>query len=428
VLLFLPLIPTQKSNSDASSGVDTGGLTSYVGSYADNTLTPGTTPPNTAGGDTSVCLGQVFYLSEAQVITGVQYYRSDGTWDGTDILVGVWDPSGNLLATATSTQDLLEPVGWVQVLFPIPLELALLGVGNQYTVGYRTGGVNLGHYAYSAGFFSSDYSNGAYNVPANGGRFKYVFGPALDQPDHGTSSGYFVDVVTVPTGLGTDATAGSDTSALSVDQSVSDTLSGADTETLNSAVAGNDTVSLIDTTIAQVTTNATDAITTTESASVSVVQTGVDDTASVEAGSGSVFVTAADIGTLIETGMAGESIVGSDTGSSADSGTATPGLFSTDVTASSETGVASVADLGSDTAAAADSAGVSASLLGMDAALTAELSVLVVAGAGIESATGSDTASVNKLGVPKRIKSESIAQRPDTVSSVRTPRTETTRR
>lgn len=384
---------TSITPTDTTALSDSLGLSAYVGDYAGSLLPPGSTPPSVAGADTSVCLGEVFYLSSPRVVTGVQYYKADSTWDSTDILVAVYDPSGSTIATATRTQQAADPVGWIQVPFSHAAVLTLLGVGNQYTVAYRTGGTDTGHYPFAPGFFASDYVNGSYTVPAGGGRFRYVFGPAIDRPDNGTNTSYLVDVVSTPVNAGGDDSATlNDTLGVAAAQALADTVTNTDTMTVQQGVTPK---------------TLTDATAVADTLAVSPALAAAEATTMAESLSIVVSVPMADATTLADSIALVVVIAAADTTTSA-------GTLSV---------TANISQL--DTLAVADSLDLLANIAPADTITVTDTAAFNIA------LTLSDLITMTEkiqAQVPRRLRSESQQDRPDAVSSVRTPRTETTRR
>lgn len=233
------------SGADSPQSDETSGLSVFIGSVSSSIFVPPVLPAGVAGSDSTVVLGEVFYLESPQTVLGIRYYCADATWDGYPITVALYDPSGSLLATGSRVQQGSDPVGMISVLFPMQT-LALLGPGNLYTVAFMTGGSDLGHYTYTLDFFDTQYVNGPYTVPAGGGRFRYVIGGVLDIPDHGTNSSYFVDLVSLSGDPVTDSVAMFDTGALGVSLASADSGAVLDTSAVRAVLFGSDAVTLVD--------------------------------------------------------------------------------------------------------------------------------------------------------------------------------------
>jgi methionine-rich copper-binding protein CopC len=203
-----------------------------------STLWSGTTTPTTVdSGDTqAVELGVKFTATSNGTIIGIRYYKSaanTGTHTGS-----LWSSTGTLLATATFTGE--GGSGWQQVLFSTPVSVA---AGTTYVAGYHT---TTGHYAVNRSYFSSPFTSGSLQVPANGGVYSYGAGSFPTQSYQG--SNYWIDVLfgttpvdtTPPTVIGFSPTNG--TANVATSGAVSITFS----EALNAATVTAASVSLRD--------------------------------------------------------------------------------------------------------------------------------------------------------------------------------------
>jgi len=150
---------------------------------------PSVTPSVADSGDgQGVELGVKFSASTNGFITGIRYYKS--ALNGGTHVGSLWSSTGQLLATATFTNE--SSSGWQQVTFATPVAIT---AGATYVASYYT---SLGHYAVSKGYFSAPYSNGSLQVSPGGGVYAYGRGGLPTQSY--LSSNYWVDVVftTVP--------------------------------------------------------------------------------------------------------------------------------------------------------------------------------------------------------------------------------------
>jgi hypothetical protein len=142
--------------------------------------------PQTAdvGDGNSVELGVQFTSSISGTITGLNFYK--GPLNTGTHVADLWSSSGQLLATATFTNETAS--GWQQVSFSQPVAVT---AGTTYVASYHT---DVGQYAADRGYFTSAYSSGPLQVPADGG--VYGYGPAGTFPTGSfASSNYWVDVV-----------------------------------------------------------------------------------------------------------------------------------------------------------------------------------------------------------------------------------------
>lgn len=131
-----------------------------------------------------VNLGVRFVSSVAGTITGIRYYRGVndlGTHTGS-----LWTSTGTLLATATFTNETAS--GWQQVNFATPVSIT---AGTTYVASYHSNG----HYAATAGYFSSNHVNGPLTAAA-GNNGVYAYGSANLFPNNTFgATNYWVDVV-----------------------------------------------------------------------------------------------------------------------------------------------------------------------------------------------------------------------------------------
>lgn len=148
------------------------------------------TPANLSDPDTSaVELGVKFRSSVNGTITGIRFYKgvnNTGTHIG-----NLWSSSGQLLATATFTNETAS--GWQQVNFSTPVAITANTV---YVASYHT---QVGRYSTSSGYFaSSGFSNPplyAFRNGESGGNGVYRYGASGFPTDTYQSTNYWVDVV-----------------------------------------------------------------------------------------------------------------------------------------------------------------------------------------------------------------------------------------
>jgi hypothetical protein len=112
-----------------------------------------------AGEVNNLELGMRFTSSTAGYVTGVRFYKSDtntGTHTGT-----LWSNTGTQLATGTFANE--SSSGWQTLTFATPVAIT---ANTAYVVSYHT---TIGHYAYSAGYFTQARTNGPLTAVADSG-------------------------------------------------------------------------------------------------------------------------------------------------------------------------------------------------------------------------------------------------------------------
>jgi hypothetical protein len=138
-------------------------------------------------GDThAVEVGVTFTSDTNGFISGLRFYKSaanTGPHTGS-----LWTASGQLLATATFTNE--SASGWQQVNFATPVAIT---AGTTYVASYHT---NVGHYSVNRSYFTSAFTSGPLHVPANGGVYRYG-GSGLPTKTY-LASNYSVDVLFSP--------------------------------------------------------------------------------------------------------------------------------------------------------------------------------------------------------------------------------------
>ncbi|KWV59592.1 Mo-co oxidoreductase dimerization domain protein [Rhizobium altiplani] len=178
------------SISDGRGGTSTATVSLNVGAQptSTNLFASSDTPSIAAANDpSSVELGVKFVASASGQITGLRYYKSAqdvGTHVGS-----LWSSTGQLLATATFTNETAS--GWQTVSFSQPITIS---AGVTYVASYHSNGF----YAATPNYFTTDHSNGALTAPSSstsGGNGVYAYGTGTLFPSASYSSAnYWVDV------------------------------------------------------------------------------------------------------------------------------------------------------------------------------------------------------------------------------------------
>jgi hypothetical protein len=158
------------------------------------TIWPSTTvPPNPSAPDAqSVELGVKFRTTSAGLIRSIRFYK--GTTNTGPHTGSLWTTTGQLLATATFTNETAS--GWQQVDFSVPVPVS---INTTYIASYFAPN---GRYALSTFFFTSSVVNPPLTALADGldgGNGVYKYSPTSAFPtDTHTSNNYWVDVVFTP--------------------------------------------------------------------------------------------------------------------------------------------------------------------------------------------------------------------------------------
>jgi hypothetical protein len=143
-----------------------------------------TTPATTATSDgNAIEVGVQFTADQNGSVSAVRFSKGAGN-TGTHI-ANLWTASGQLLATATFTNETAS--GWQQVAFAQPVAIT---AGQTYVVSYFA---PAGHYAFNGGYFSS----GPWDAPplhAQAGVFRYS-GASTFPNTAGGGANYWVDLV-----------------------------------------------------------------------------------------------------------------------------------------------------------------------------------------------------------------------------------------
>ncbi|MEU8267314.1 DUF4082 domain-containing protein [Sphaerisporangium sp. NPDC049002] len=140
----------------------------------------------------SVELGVKFRVTTAGFITGIRFYKgttNNGTHTGE-----LWTSTGQLLATATFTNETAS--GWQQVNFSVPVPVS---INTTYVASYFAPN---GRYSYDLAYFQTGVVNGALTALANGvdgGNGVYQYGATSVFPTSTyQATNYWVDVVYTP--------------------------------------------------------------------------------------------------------------------------------------------------------------------------------------------------------------------------------------
>jgi Domain of unknown function (DUF4082)/Purple acid Phosphatase, N-terminal domain len=207
----------QVLSTDTYGNLTVSGDFTFTTAFPCCTIWPPTATPTTVSqNDPSATeLGVKFYAGTNGYVTAIRFYKSS---KNTGTHVGnLWDSNGNLLATATFTNETAS--GWQQVNFSIPVAVTANTV---YIASYHT---SVGYYSGDANYFAtSGVSNSPLYAPANGvdgANGVYIYGATSAFPSKSyQSTNYWVDVMfttvsTVPptiTNVGTSSI--TDTTAL----------------------------------------------------------------------------------------------------------------------------------------------------------------------------------------------------------------------
>jgi hypothetical protein len=147
------------------------------------------TPVATTSTDAaSVELGVRFTTDTSGWITGVRFYKGAGN---TGVHTGsLWASSGNLLATATFTNE--SSSGWQTVSFGAPVAVT---AGTVYIASYHA---PAGHYADDENYFANPVDNAPLHAPASvsgAGNGVYLYGSGGFPNQTYRATNYWVDVV-----------------------------------------------------------------------------------------------------------------------------------------------------------------------------------------------------------------------------------------
>ena len=148
---------------------------------------------SSANDPNSIEVGLKFESTTAGYVTGIRFYKGSGN---TGTHVGyLWDANGNLLATATFTDE--TDSGWQEVDFDAPVAIEPNTV---YVASYFAPN---GHYAGDSGYFAtSETHNGplrALSSPESGGNGVFVYGSNGGFPTNSfNAANYWVDIDFTP--------------------------------------------------------------------------------------------------------------------------------------------------------------------------------------------------------------------------------------
>jgi hypothetical protein len=177
-------------------------------------------------------LGVKFYSDSSGAITAIRFYKGP---QNTGVHVAhLWDNQGNLLATATFTNETAS--GWQQVTLPNPVPIT---AGTVYVASYWDPN---GAYSVSRPYFAQQYNNPPLHALANGANGAngvYMYNSSSFPTSTYDSSNYWVDVVfnPEPSTNQRESTGGNDTSQPTI-SSISPTegpVSGGAQVTINGA-------------------------------------------------------------------------------------------------------------------------------------------------------------------------------------------------
>jgi len=202
----------------------------------------GGTPAQVDGGDGQAIEVGVKIRSDVNgYITGLRFYKSAAN---TGIHTAhLWSSSGQLLATATFTNETAS--GWQQVNFATPVAIS---AGVTYTASYHT---PTGHYSTTRNFFANGVDSGPLHALANGTSSNgvYGYGPGGFPTQSYQSTNYWVDAVltTTPPVDNTAPTVSAISPASgSVNVATGATVSVAFSEAMDAATISGTTIRLLD--------------------------------------------------------------------------------------------------------------------------------------------------------------------------------------
>jgi hypothetical protein len=182
------------SIADTSGGTASASASLIVNDPTTTSLfNPAVAPSTAAVNDPSAIeVGVKFTASQNGDMTGLRFYKGPGN-TGTHV-ADLWDSSGNLLATATFTNETAS--GWQQVNFASPV---VISAGTTYVASYHT---NTGDYSADPNLFATPLTNGLLTAPSSassGGNGVYAYGSSSLFPTNSfNSTSYGVDVVFKP--------------------------------------------------------------------------------------------------------------------------------------------------------------------------------------------------------------------------------------
>jgi hypothetical protein len=179
---------TVKATNSAGSGDESAPSAAVT---PDDTIFDFATPATAAVDPSSTTLGVKFVPSVPGSVTGIRFYKDSGN-TGTHV-GALWDSSGNLLASATFTNE--STSGWQDVLFSQPVPVT---AGTTYVASYFAPN---GHYSVTSGGLGSAFSNPPLQAVANSTSPNgvYTYGDSSAFPNSSyNATNYWVDVLFDP--------------------------------------------------------------------------------------------------------------------------------------------------------------------------------------------------------------------------------------
>jgi hypothetical protein len=157
-------------------------------------FTPGTTPTTVTVDDSSpVELGVKFEASVAGQIVGILFYK--GPQNTGAHVVNLWNSTGTLLASATSSGETAS--GWQIVNLATPVTLTANTI---YVASYHSDGF----YSADSNYFASDHVSGSLTAPSSassGGNGVFTYGSDSSFPTGSfNATNYWIDVLFSATG------------------------------------------------------------------------------------------------------------------------------------------------------------------------------------------------------------------------------------
>jgi hypothetical protein len=196
VNFFVDVLFANAANVDDAGGTEDAGTPCL--SSAPCTLFAGAAPAG-AGYSSPVTLGMQWQTSQSGYISGVAFYKQDGQSSHT---VDLWDSSGDLLASATSSSETAS--GWQTVAFSSPLAVS---ADTTYVASYTMAAG--GDYASSA--LSGPVTSGPLTLLATNSFYAIGSTPTFPQTQYDVDFGVDVDFydVAVAADAGSDASSDS---------------------------------------------------------------------------------------------------------------------------------------------------------------------------------------------------------------------------
>jgi hypothetical protein len=175
----------------AANAIGTGIATLALTTYAGSVLFSTSSTPAVVNDPNPVELGVKFFSSSSGNVVGMRFYK--GAPNTGTHTAELWDTSGNLLASATFTNETAS--GWQTVMFPSPVAIT---ANRTYIASYHSNG----YYSATDNFFSQAYVNGPLTAPASAasaGNGVYAYSGLVAFPSNTyNATNYWVDVVFTP--------------------------------------------------------------------------------------------------------------------------------------------------------------------------------------------------------------------------------------